>query len=88
MLERAIALVFSVVVGGTATFQLRNELPVHGLDAIVTKVLLALMILGCVLAFFAALNVIGGIRKLSTMTTTSRPARFRRLARASRRARV
>jgi hypothetical protein len=60
LLERSLALVFSVVVGGTATAQLRNEWGAHGLDATATKVLLSLMILGCVLAFFAALNVIGG----------------------------
>jgi hypothetical protein len=58
--ERTIAFVFSIVVGGTATLQLRNEWAARGLDATATKVLLALMVLGCVLVFFAALNVIGG----------------------------
>jgi hypothetical protein len=58
--ERAISFVFSIVVGGTATVQLRNEWPARGLDATATKVLLALMIVGCVLVFFASLNVIGG----------------------------
>ena len=59
LLERLIALIGSLFVGGTALVQLRNELPVHGLDAAVTKLLLGLMIIGCVLAFFAAINVLG-----------------------------
>ena len=58
-LERAIALFGSVIGGGTALYQLKNELGVRGLDAFVTKLLLGLMIVGCVLAFFAALNVLG-----------------------------
>ena len=59
LIERAIALFGSVIVGGTALYQLKNELSAHGLAASVTKLLLGLMILGCVLAFFAALNVLG-----------------------------
>ena len=59
MLERALALIGAVVVGGTAVVQLRNELPLRSLDANVTKLLLGLMILGCVLAFLAAINVLG-----------------------------
>jgi hypothetical protein len=59
LLERIIALFGSVIVGGTATFQLKNEWPVEGLDAQVTKLLLGLMIIGCVFAFFAALNILG-----------------------------
>jgi hypothetical protein len=59
LLERTIALLGSLIVGGTATMQLRNEWQLHGLDAQVTKLLLGLMIIGCVLAFFAALNILG-----------------------------
>jgi hypothetical protein len=59
LLERTIALLGSLIVGGTASLQLRNEWPLHGIDAQVTKLLLGLMILGCVLAFFAALNILG-----------------------------
>jgi hypothetical protein len=59
LIERAIALFGSVIVGGTALYQLKNELSTRGLDANVTKLLLGLMIVGCVLAFFAALNVLG-----------------------------
>lgn len=58
-LERLIALIGSLLVGGTALLQLRSELPVPGLAAGVTKLLLGLMIVGCVLAFFAAINVLG-----------------------------
>ncbi len=59
LLERTIALLGSLIVGGTATMQLRNEWPLTGLDAQVTKLLLGLMILGCVLAFLAALDILG-----------------------------
>jgi len=59
LIERAIALFGSIIVGGTALYQLKNELSKRGLDASVTKLLLGLMIVGCVLAFFAALNVLG-----------------------------
>jgi hypothetical protein len=59
LLERSIALVAALLVGGTATMQLRNELPLRTLDANVTKLLLGLMIVGCVLAFLAAINVLG-----------------------------
>lgn len=59
LLERTIALLGSLIVGGTASFQLRNEWPLVGIDAQVTKLLLGLMILGCVLAFFASLDILG-----------------------------
>ena len=59
LIERAIALLGSLIVGGTALLQLKNELPTHGLDATVTKVLLSLLVVGCVVAFFAAVNVLG-----------------------------
>ncbi len=59
LVERGLALISSIVVGVTATIQLRNELPVKGLDAAVTKLLLGLMAIGCVLAFFAAVGVLG-----------------------------
>ena len=54
-----IALIGALIVGVTAAFQLRRELPLRSLDANVTKLLLGLMIVGCVLAFFAAINVLG-----------------------------
>ena len=59
LLERTIALIGSLIVGGTASFQLKNEWLVEGLDAQVTKLLLGLMIVGCVFAFFASLNILG-----------------------------
>jgi hypothetical protein len=59
LLERAVALVGALLVAGTATIQLRNELPLGSLDANVTKLLLGLMIVGCVLALLAAVNVLG-----------------------------
>jgi hypothetical protein len=59
LLERTIAFIGSVLVGGTALFQLKNELPIQGLGAAVTKLLLGLMIIGCVFAFLASINVLG-----------------------------
>ena len=59
LLEKAVALIGAVLVGGTAVIQLRNELPLRSLDANVTKLLLGLMIVGCVLAFLAAVNLLG-----------------------------
>jgi hypothetical protein len=60
LLERALAFVSALVVGGTAVVQLKNELPAHGLDATVTKLLLGLMAIGCVLALLASVHVLGG----------------------------
>jgi hypothetical protein len=62
LIERGLAFVSSIVVGVTAVVQLKNELPARGLDAAVTKLLLGLMALGCVLAFLAAVNVLGGAK--------------------------
>jgi hypothetical protein len=59
VLERALAIAGALVVGGTASLQLWNELPARGLDALVTKFLLGLMIVGCVLAFLAGITVLG-----------------------------
>jgi len=58
--ERLLAVLGGLVVGGTAIVQLRDELSVKGLDAAVTKLLLGLMILGCVFALLGAFNVLGG----------------------------
>jgi len=49
----------AILVGVTAVVQLKNDWQARGLDAGVTKVLLGLMALGCVLALLAAVNVLG-----------------------------
>jgi hypothetical protein len=59
LIERGLALIAGIVVGFTAFFQLKDELGAHGLDAAVTKVLLGLMAVGCVLAVLAAVHVLG-----------------------------
>jgi hypothetical protein len=59
LIERGLALVGAIVVGITAFVQLKNDWAAHGLDAAVTKVLLGLMALGCVLALLAAIHVLG-----------------------------
>lgn len=56
---KLIALVGAIIVGVTATIQLKNDWAAKGLDAAVTKVLLGLMAFGCVLVFFASLNMLG-----------------------------
>lgn len=59
VIERGIAFVGAIVVGVTAVVQLKNDWPSHGLDANITKLLLGLMAVGCVLALLAAVNVLG-----------------------------
>jgi hypothetical protein len=59
IIERGIAFVGALLVGITATVQLKNDWAARGLDATVTKLLLGLMALGCVLALLAAINVLG-----------------------------
>jgi hypothetical protein len=56
---RTLGFVGSIIVGVTAIIQLKNDWAAKGLDAIVTKLLLGLMALGCILVFFAALNILG-----------------------------
>jgi hypothetical protein len=60
LFERSLAFLGALLVGSTALVQLKNDWKSHGLDAAVTKVLLGLMAFGCVLAFLAALNILGG----------------------------
>jgi hypothetical protein len=58
-IERGIALLGAILVGVTAIVQLKNDWAARGIDAGLTKVLLGLMALGCVLALLAAANVLG-----------------------------
>jgi hypothetical protein len=59
-LEKGLALILALVVGGTTSFQLYRDWPSGGLDNQVTKILLALMAFGCVLVVLAAIGVLGG----------------------------
>jgi hypothetical protein len=56
---KGVALVGALIVGTTAFVQLKNDWSARGLDATVTKVLLGLMFVGCILALLAAVNVLG-----------------------------
>jgi hypothetical protein len=58
-IEKTIAFIGAIVVGVTAVIQLRNDWGAHGLDALVTKILLGLMAVGCVFALLAAINILG-----------------------------
>ena len=59
VIERGAAFIGAIVVGVTAVIQLKNDWPAKGLDADVTKLLLGLMAIGCVLALLAAVNLLG-----------------------------
>jgi hypothetical protein len=60
LVERGLAFLGALLVGSTAVVQLKNDWESHGLDAVVTKILLGLMAFGCVLALLASVNVLGG----------------------------
>lgn len=57
IIEKAIAIIAAFVVAIVALRQLADELPQHGLDAQVTKVLLGLLVVGCAVAFLGALGI-------------------------------
>ena len=59
-IEKGIAFVLALVVGGTTSFQLYKDWSSTGLDNHVTKLLLGLMAFGCVLVVLAAFGVLGG----------------------------
>jgi len=59
-LEKGIAFVLALVVGGTTSFQLYRDWSSTGLDNQLTKVLLGLMAFGCILVILAAVGALGG----------------------------
>ncbi len=59
-LEKGLALLLALVVGGTTSVQLYRDWGSSGLDNQVTKLLLGLMAFGCVLVILAAVGVLGG----------------------------
>jgi hypothetical protein len=59
-IERGIAFILALLVGGTTSFQLYKDWASTGLDNQVTKLLLGLMAFGCVLVILAAFGVLGG----------------------------
>ncbi len=58
-IEKSIAFIFAIVVGGTTSFQLVKDWKTTGLDNQLTKLLLGLMAFGCVLVILAAVGVLG-----------------------------
>jgi hypothetical protein len=58
-IERGLAFVGAIVVGCTAFVQLRNDWAAKGIDADLTKILLGLMFIGCIIALLAAAHLIG-----------------------------
>ena len=58
-IEKSIAFVLAIVVGGTTSFQLVKDWKTTGLDNQLTKLLLGLMAFGCILVILAAVGVLG-----------------------------
>ena len=59
VIEKSIAFVLALVVGGTTSVQLAKDWSSTGLDNQVTKILLGLMAFGCILVVLAAVGVLG-----------------------------
>ncbi len=59
-IEKGIAFILALLVGGTTSFQLYKDWSSTGLDNQVTKLLLGLMAFGCILVILAAVGVLGG----------------------------
>jgi len=59
-IEKGIAFVLAIIVGGTTSFQLYKDWATTGLDNQVTKLLLGLMAFGCLLVILACFGVLGG----------------------------
>ncbi len=58
-IEKSIAFVLALIVGGTTSVQLAKDWSSTGLDNQVTKILLGLMAFGCLLVVLAAVGVLG-----------------------------
>ncbi len=58
-IERVIAIIGALVVGGSASVALRNDWRTPGLENQVFKLMLGLLALGCVLALLAAVGILG-----------------------------
>jgi hypothetical protein len=59
VIEKSIAFVLALIVGGTTSVQLAKDWKSTGLDNQVTKGLLGLMAFGCILVVLAAVGVLG-----------------------------
>ncbi|MDQ6826596.1 MAG: hypothetical protein M3Z14_05270 [Candidatus Eremiobacteraeota bacterium] len=58
-IERIIAILGALVVGGSATVALKNDWRTPGIENQVFKLMLGLLALGCVLALLAAVGILG-----------------------------
>ena len=59
-IEKSIAFILAIVVGGTTSYQLVKDWHTTGLDNQLTKLLLGLMAFGCILVILAAVGILGG----------------------------
>ena len=58
-IEHIVAIIGAIIVGATAIYALKEDWKTPGLENHVFKVMLALLALGAVLSFFAAIGVLG-----------------------------
>ncbi len=58
-IEKGVAFILALLVGGTTSVQLARDWGSSGLDNQLTKVLLGLMAFGCILVVLAAVGVLG-----------------------------
>lgn len=58
-IEHTVAIIGAIIVAATAVVALKNDWKTPGLENQVFKVMLGLLALGAVLAFFAAVGVLG-----------------------------
>jgi hypothetical protein len=59
VLFKGIAFVGAILVGATSFYQLKDDWAARGLDATVTKILLGLLVVGCVAVFLASVGLLG-----------------------------
>jgi hypothetical protein len=59
LILRAIAIIGAIVVGIVAIYQVRNDWKTPGLDIQVSKLLLAIMAVGCIIVILSSTGVIG-----------------------------
>ena len=63
VVERTIAIAGGIVVGITAFWALKNDWKTPGIENQVFKIMLGLLALGGVIAFFAGIGVLGNFAK-------------------------
>jgi len=63
VIEKAVAAIGSVIVFAVAAFALKNDWKTPGIENQVFKIMLGLLALGGIIAFFAGIGVLGNFPK-------------------------